>query len=152
MFWVVVIISLLLAVMLITMVLLQPGKSGGMGGAFGNLGSQLSSTFGSRRTLDMLAKWTTYVALALGVVCVLANAFLIPRNSGPTLNPVTTGTNAAPPAAVPSVPAPGTPAPATQAPAGGTPAPVQSAPVEVQQTPVTPNTNGGSAPQGGTNP
>ncbi len=125
-FWVVVVLSLLLAVVLIAMVLLQPGKSGGMGGAFGALGSQLSSTFGSRRTLDMLAKWTTYVALALGVVCIVANVFLMPKSQGPTLNPVTTGSNAAPPPVVPppggAVPAPSQEAPAQPVPAEQAPA------------------------------
>jgi preprotein translocase subunit SecG len=147
MFWVVVPIAILLSIVLIVMVLLQPSKGSGAGGAFGNLGASLGSTFGSRRTLDFLAKGTTWVAGALALICLLANIFLSSSDSGPSINPVTTGSNAAP--NTPATPPPAAPVPG-QVPAGqGQPAPAQQAPAEqgqpapAQQTPApTPNAGG----------
>ncbi len=69
-------ISLLLAIVLVGMVLLQPSKGGGMTSAFGSLGTSLGSTFGSRRTLDFLSKATVWVATAIGLLCLLANLML----------------------------------------------------------------------------
>jgi preprotein translocase subunit SecG len=111
-FWIIVVLTMVLAVALIAMVLLQPSKGGGIGSAFGTLGTQLGSTFGSRRTLDFLAKGTTWVAAAIAVLCILANAFFVPRVTRPT--PVTSGAAATPTApVVPALPQ-GTPsAPAT---------------------------------------
>lgn len=140
-FWVVVIISILLSALLIIMVLLQPSKSGGIGGAFGNLGSSLSSTFGSRRTLDMLAKGTTWVAAGLGIICLLANVLLKSQgtSAGPSLNPVTTGQQAAP-TTTPAVPNPGAAtAPGATAPTGGQPIPVPTQPAPTQPAPATPS-------------
>lgn len=76
MFLLIAILGILLSVVLIAMVLLQPSKSGAVGGMLGTVSSNLGSTFGSRRTLDFLAKGTTYVAAALGVICILANVIL----------------------------------------------------------------------------
>lgn len=86
------ILCVIIAVALIIMVLLQPSKSGSVGGAFGALNSSLGSTFGSRRTLDFLSKATTYGAIALAVLCLSANIFFIPHSNGAkSMNPVTTG-------------------------------------------------------------
>src|SRR3954452_19375309 len=89
-FWFIVALVILLSIALIVMVLLQPSKGGGMGGSFGGLSTQLGSTFGSRRTLDFLAKGTTWVAGGIGLLCILVNAFLIPKGTT-TITPVTTG-------------------------------------------------------------
>ncbi len=127
-FFVILIITLLLAVSLIIMVLLQPSKGGGASGAFGGLGSTLGSTFGSRRTLDFLAKGTVWVAGIIAALALLSNMFLIPRGEvATTKNPISTGTTVP---SVPGMPAPvapaATPAPATSTPA--TPAPTNAAP------------------------
>jgi len=76
MFLLIAILAMILSVVLIAMVLLQPSKSGAVGGMLGTVSSSLGSTFGSRRTLDFLAKGTTYVAAGLGVLCLLANFVL----------------------------------------------------------------------------
>jgi preprotein translocase subunit SecG len=102
MFLLIVILTMVLSVALIAMVLLQPSKGGGIGSAFGSLGTQLGSTFGSRRTLDFLAKGTTWVAGGIAVLCILANVFFVPRVARPT--PVTQGA-AATPTTVPTAPA-----------------------------------------------
>jgi preprotein translocase subunit SecG len=112
-FWIILVVVMVLAVVLIGMVLLQPSKGGGIGSAFGTLGTQLGSTFGSRRTLDFLAKGTTWVAGGIAVLCILANAFFVPRVSRPT--PVTQGQSATPTTvpAAPTLPQGGASAPAT---------------------------------------
>ncbi|MBL0331972.1 MAG: preprotein translocase subunit SecG [Chlorobiota bacterium] len=86
------ILCVIIAVALIIMVLLQPSKSGSVGGAFGSLNSSLGSTFGSRRTLDFLSKGTTYGAILLGSLCLLSNIFFIPhKGAAGAANPITTG-------------------------------------------------------------
>ena len=112
-FWIVVPIAILMSIILVVFVLLQPSKGGGVGGAFGNLNSQLGSTFGSRRTLDFLAKGTTWLAGSLAALCLIANMFLgsgVTTTSGPRLP--TQGNRA-----IPTTPTPG--ALPTPPPAGG---------------------------------
>jgi preprotein translocase subunit SecG len=133
-FWFIVVLVIILSAALIVMVLLQPSKGGGMGGSFGGLSTTLGSTFGSRRTLDFLAKGTTWVAGAIGLLCILVNAFLIPRGTT-TAVPVTTGAKQTATPTAPQLPGGGPSSPATgaqggnaqpqgtpqQAPAGGQP-------------------------------
>lgn len=115
MFWVIVGLVLLLSVVLIVMVMLQPSKGGGsLGSAFGGLGASLGSTFGSRRTLDFLARGTTYVAASIAVLCLLANIFFVPTTET-TTGPVTTGAaGSAPAPTAPILPQGGAPATAPQ--------------------------------------
>lgn len=135
-FYAILIITLLLAVSLIIMVLLQPSKGGGASGAFGGLGSTLGSTFGSRRTLDFLAKGTVWVAGVIAVLAILSNMFLIPHGEVTTTkNPISTETTVP---SVPGVPAPVAPAPTQSAPVQS--APAQSAPA--QTTPAAPPAQG----------
>lgn len=112
-FWIVVPIAILMSVVLVVFVLLQPSKGGGVGGAFGNLNSQLGSTFGSRRTLDFLAKGTTWLAASLGALCLLANMFLggTLRDTGHKTLPTqgNTAIPTAPPASTPPAPPPSRP-------------------------------------------
>lgn len=117
-FWIVVPLAILMSVVLVVFVLLQPSKGGGIGGAFGNLNSQLGSTFGSRRTLDFLARGTTWLAGSLGALCLLANMFLgsTLKDTGGRKTLPTQGNTAVP---TPVQPAPSTPAPPTAAPGGG---------------------------------
>jgi preprotein translocase subunit SecG len=134
MFWVIVGLVIILSVMLIIMVLLQPSKSGGgMGAAFGSLGTQLGSTFGSRRTLDFLAKGTTWAAGILALLCIIANLAFVPKAGKGGLVPVTQGAKqTAPPAQTLPLNTAQPSAPATQGggtqgaqPQGNQPAPTQ---------------------------
>ena len=93
-FWVILTITLLLSLALIIMVLLQPSKGGGITAAFGGIGGTLGSTFGQRRTLEALGKGTTYVAVAIATLSIIANIFFIPENSNNGVGPVTQGAQA----------------------------------------------------------
>ena len=93
MFWILLTIILILSLAIIVMVLLQPSKGGGITAAFGGIGGTIGSTFGQRRTLEALGQWTTYAAIAIATLCIMANIFFIPQaqvTGGPT-NPVTEG-------------------------------------------------------------
>ena len=113
-FWIILTITLLLSIVLIAMVLLQPSKGGGLTGAFGGIGGSLGSTFGARRTLEALGKGTTWTAILIAVLCLVANMFFVPKTSTNTQAPVTSGATA--PAATPVVPPP---PPSTSPPLGG---------------------------------
>jgi len=122
MFWVILILALFISIGLIVMVLLQPSKGGGMTSAFGSLGTSLGSTFGSRRTLDFLAKGTAWAAGILAVLSLIANMFFIPHAGTGVINPKTETmpVPTAPPApatlpgGAPSATPQGTPAPSGQ--------------------------------------
>lgn len=126
-FWIILTITLLLSIVLIAMVLLQPSKGGGMTGAFGGIGGTLGSTFGARRTLEALGKGTTWTAVIIAALCLVANMFFVPKDSSNAQVPVTTGA-AAPAAAQMPLPAPTSSAPVT---GGGE----QSGGDEAQSTP-----------------
>jgi len=127
-FWIILTLTLILSIVLIVMVLLQPAKGGGITAAFGGFGGQLGSTFGQRRTLEALGKGTTYTAIAIGVLCIMANLFFIPQTTVQQQGPATEQFGA-PNVTAPSQPNLGTPstAPATgegdqgEAPAGEAP-------------------------------
>ena len=70
-------IILLLAILLIVVVLIQNPK-GGLGGAFG--GSGASQLMGVKKTGDILEKLTWGFALAIIVLCLVANSFLYDKN------------------------------------------------------------------------
>lgn len=127
-FWIILTITLLLSVVLIAMVLLQPSKGGGLTGAFGGIGGSLGSTFGARRTLEALGKGTTWTAILIAVLCLVANMFFVPKTSNDTQVPVTSGANA--PANAPVV----VPPPTSSPPLGGTGAEGTEAPATTTQT------------------
>ena len=95
-FWVILTLALVLSIAMIVMVLLQPSKGGGITAAFGGIGGTLGSTFGQRRTLEALGKGTTYTAIIIAVLCLMANLFFVPRagESSGAQTPVTSGANA----------------------------------------------------------
>jgi preprotein translocase subunit SecG len=72
-------LTILVAIMLIVIVLLQASKGGGLAGTFG--GAQLGTMFGSRRTADFLSKATWWLAGTLVVLTLLINLFFIPTVS-----------------------------------------------------------------------
>lgn len=93
MFWILLTIILLLSLAIIVMVLLQPSKGGGITAAFGGIGGTIGSTFGQRRTLEALGKWTTYFAISIATLCLMVNLFFVPQPTagGSTTTPVTQG-------------------------------------------------------------
>lgn len=73
-------ITVLVAVFLIVVVLLQSSKGGGLAGTFGGAG--IGSMFGTRRTADFLGKATWWLAGTLLVLILVINVFLLPGRSG----------------------------------------------------------------------
>lgn len=125
------VLHVLVCVFLIVVILLQAGKGGGMGSAFGGAGSQ--TVFGGRGAQTLLGKVTSVMA-AIFVVTSVTLAYHSSR-SGSVVSreapapvapaPAQQGTlPTAPPANAPeSTPPMGAPAPAQGAPAQGTQAP-----------------------------
>ncbi len=127
MFELMVVFICLLGLLMILVVLVQPGK-GDLGTGFGGAGGQLGNMFGTRRTADFLVKSTIGLAIAIFVLTIFTNMILLPRGTEERA-PVTTGAKVPLPAALPM---PSQQAPVQTAPAQGT---------QPQQTPAatTPN-------------
>ncbi|MGE5480524.1 MAG: preprotein translocase subunit SecG [Chloroflexota bacterium] len=104
------IILIIIAILLIGVVLLQPGKGDMMTG-MGGLTNTFSSMFGTRRATDILSKTTIGLALAILLISLLTNLFFV--GGGETApKPVTEGVE------LPSAPAnPGQALPPAQQPA-----------------------------------
>lgn len=103
------ILILIVAILLIAVVLIQPGK-GDMVTGLGTIGGSMSSMFGSRRAADMLQKITVGLAISLFVLVIVTNLFFVGAKNIEAAKPITEGavnTRAIPAAPVtPSVPAP----------------------------------------------
>ncbi|MBX3043374.1 MAG: preprotein translocase subunit SecG [Candidatus Kapabacteria bacterium] len=83
------VLMLLMSLLLIGVVLLQPGK-GDMLSGMGGLGGQFSNMLGSRRATDLLSKITIGLAAGILVLSVVTNKFFVGGGSdGP--RPVTEG-------------------------------------------------------------
>lgn len=119
-----IVLHIFVCIMLMLVVLIQPGKSGGLGAALGGAGAQ--QIFGGRGAGNFLTR-TTWIAASIFFVTSMTLAYLS-TSTGDSLedlaNQPTAPTPAAP--ATPE-PAPSAPAPATDAPAA---APVEPAPAE----------------------
>ncbi|MCO5252401.1 MAG: preprotein translocase subunit SecG [Candidatus Kapabacteria bacterium] len=100
MFTVLAIVMIILSVLLILVVLLQPGK-GDMITGMGGLGGTFSSMLGSRRTLDLLSKITVGLAASIFVLALMTNKFFV-GSADEMTRPVTEGV--AVPQTVPSTP------------------------------------------------
>jgi preprotein translocase subunit SecG len=106
-------VNIILGVMLIGVVLLQPGtKGGGLGAAFGGGGA--NSAFGARGAAPILAKLTYWLAGAFVITCIVIEALIVKQNRsvldrGASLR---TPAKSAPAPAVPPVPAAPAPVPA----------------------------------------
>ena len=122
MYVVIIVLTVIVAVLLIGIVLIQKSKGGGLSSQFGNA----SSVMGVRQTNSFLEK-TTWTLAALIVVLSVASAYTMPKvNNGATIRTQTTapaaapanqfGTPAAAPAEAPAAPAAETPAPAAETP------------------------------------
>ena len=70
-------ISVIDAILLILVVLLQSSKGGGLAGSFGGSG-QFGTVFGTRRTADFLSKITWWLGGALLILAVVINLFFLP--------------------------------------------------------------------------
>lgn len=100
MFYVMIILLIILASLLILVVLLQPGKGDMLAGLGSGLQGNLSSMFGSRRTMDLLMKITIGFAVAILVLTITTNKFFVGQAENMP-KPIIEGTEL-PPAAPPA--------------------------------------------------
>jgi preprotein translocase subunit SecG len=111
-------IHVVVSIFLILVILLQAGKGGGMGGAFGGAGSQ--TVFGGRGATTFLGKLTAGAAIVFMLTSVALShvasrsSSVVGRDAAPVQGPAGTvpaqGTAPAPsPVPVPAAPAPGSP-------------------------------------------
>lgn len=120
MYVVIIVLTVIVAILLIGIVLIQKSKGGGLSSQFGNA----SSVMGVRQTNSFLEK-TTWTLAGLIVVLSVASAYTMPKVNDGTV--IRTQTSAPAPAPANQF---GTPAPA-EAPAATTPAPAPAeAPAE----------------------
>ncbi len=80
MYTVLMILSVIIAVFLIIIVLLQASKGSGLAGTFGGA-QQMGAMFGTRRTADFLSKATWWLGGALVVLALLINLFFLPGST-----------------------------------------------------------------------
>ncbi|MFH1050677.1 MAG: preprotein translocase subunit SecG [bacterium] len=91
MYSILIILILFGAVLMIAVVLLQPGK-GDLTATFGGLSSQFGAVFGMQRANDLLAKVTKWIAAIILVLILLTNKFFVSQESvEQQLKPVTEG-------------------------------------------------------------
>jgi len=76
MYTVLIILILFGAILMIAVVLLQPGK-GDLTATFGGLSSQFGAVFGMQRANDLLAKVTKWIAAIILVLILLTNKFFV---------------------------------------------------------------------------
>jgi len=94
------ILMMIISILLILVVLIQPGK-GDMISGMGGLTNQFTSMLGTRKAMDLLTKITIGFAAALLVLAVVTNKFFLPRSVN-FVKPVTEG--AAVPQTLPTKP------------------------------------------------
>ena len=95
----VMVLLLIIAILLICVVLVQPGK-GDMISGLGTIGGQITNMFGSRKAMDLLTKITIGLAISMFVLVIFANKFLVGNHSENIVKPITEGV------VVPTQPAP----------------------------------------------
>lgn len=83
------IILVIVAILLIGVILIQPGK-GDMISGLGGISGSFSSMFGSRRTMDILQKATVTFATIILVLTLITNIFFVGHKEV-ILKPVTEG-------------------------------------------------------------
>lgn len=115
MYVVIIVLTVIVAILLIGIVLIQKSKGGGLSSQFGNA----SSVMGVRQTNSFLEK-TTWTLAGLIVLLSIASAYTMPKVNDGTV--IRTQTSAPAPAPANQF---GTPAPA-EAPAATTPAPAEA--------------------------
>lgn len=95
MFWFLIGIEIIIAILIIIAVLMQSSKGGGLAGTFG--GGQMGTMFGVRRTADFLSKLTTGLAVVFIVLSLVINMFFLPHRSTPTESVIQRGMSTVPP-------------------------------------------------------
>lgn len=90
MFTLISIIMILAAILLIGVILLQPGK-GDLSPTFGGITTQFGTMFGTQRTMDFLQKLTRGLIIAILLLALFANKFLIRSTVEEAAKPVTQG-------------------------------------------------------------
>jgi len=116
-------LHVIVSILLVAVILLQPGaKGGGLGASFGGGGA--NSAFGAQGSAPFLAKFTYWLAaivmgtsLVIEVIIVRDNRSVLDRPVAPLTLPVSKPAAPAVPTPAPAVPAPAVPAPAVPAPA-----------------------------------
>ena len=132
MFYALIVLILIVAVLMALVILLQSGKGGGLSGIAS--GGQTTQILGARQAPDFLEKATWVLGSTFLILCVLTT-FVIPGEDGRSILQQRAGEL---PAGAPgaTAPAPGAPAP-TQAPPSATPGP-QTGDAPAVGTPSTP--------------
>jgi preprotein translocase subunit SecG len=105
-------LHVIVCVLLVAVILLQPGaKGGGLGASFGGGGA--NSAFGARGSAPFLAKFTYYLAAAMMATSLVIEVVIVKQNrSVLDRTPVTAPVKPATPASAPVAPAAPAPAPA----------------------------------------
>jgi preprotein translocase subunit SecG len=81
--WIMVIVLTVACLFLIFVVLIQSGKGGGLGGAFGG-GGAMADSLGASGAEKTLGRWTVYAAIAFGVLS-LSITFMASRQTQSSL-------------------------------------------------------------------
>jgi preprotein translocase subunit SecG len=122
MYVVIIVLTVLVAILLIGIVLIQKSKGGGLSSQFGGAGTMM----GVRQTNSFLEK-ATWTLAALIAILSIASAFVMPKESHETAVRTTTETSA------PAMP--GNQFDSKAAPAKATEAPAKAAPAEAPAAP-----------------
>ncbi len=85
-----ILLTIVFAILLILLVLVQPGKAD-MGATFGGLGSQMGTMFGTERSKNILATATKVCAVAILVLVLVTNKFFVGGNDKAVQKIVTEG-------------------------------------------------------------
>lgn len=93
MFPVLTILAVILGLVLIVLVLLQPGK-GDLSATFGGISGQFGTMFGMQRTADFMNKLTRIIALVILLLILIANRLILGGPKAETIKPVTEGAKA----------------------------------------------------------
>ncbi len=95
MFWFLIGIEILIAIVIIIAVLMQSSKGGGLAGTFG--GAQMGTMFGVRRTADFLSKFTAVLATIFIVLSLVINMFFLPTRTVQRESVIQRGASSVPP-------------------------------------------------------
>lgn len=101
MFTLVIILLIIASILLIGVILLQPGK-GDLSPTFGGLTTQFGTMFGTQRTMDFLQKTTRVLIIVILLLSLFANKFLLKTDGRQEIKPVTQGAQI--PKTVPTTP------------------------------------------------
>lgn len=107
MYTVFMILAILVSILLIAVVLIQPGK-GDVATGLGALGGQFGTMIGMRRAADFIVKTTIVLAAVLIVLSYAINKFFLPTRSGeqqPRVQGAEAPAESAPTPAAPQTPA-----------------------------------------------